>query len=353
MIVIDYDPNFTVINPDGTMFIPSSAEVIGLTTPSVTLNEPFDSQVDFYSDGYRNGYMLKEWNTESDGSGTAYQPGDSVTESLELYAIWERYNLEGTVWTFKDNPSSFPEAGELVIAENQNGSYALIGDSKRRRGLYFANTGSVSSIDVDAETIYANGIWKKPDAKTITFIKEPKDYTPNFYAFVKMLEADADIQTDSSYVTSGKDLSRIATLICEKAGTDDVIEYPNGFVSALESIEEAMSATVVNVMVDIDNPASTLAGGYADVDVKVMGSDLPSDASDGQNCYFTIIGVNKVYDGDTPIIVPAFVNSQYIRVKNYYDGAKSTVRIMNDSQVAHTFTKVQLRVAVVNSKSGT
>jgi uncharacterized repeat protein (TIGR02543 family) len=39
----------------------------------------------------RDGYVFKEWNTEKDGSGKDYQPGDSVdlTEDLTLYAQWE------------------------------------------------------------------------------------------------------------------------------------------------------------------------------------------------------------------------------------------------------------------------
>lgn len=41
-----------------------------------------------------------EWNTESDGSGTSYQPGDTYTSNaaLTLYAIWS-YNKAGTLST--------------------------------------------------------------------------------------------------------------------------------------------------------------------------------------------------------------------------------------------------------------
>ncbi len=37
------------------------------------------------------GYSLKEWNTEANGNGTSYTPGDSITmtEDITLYAIWE------------------------------------------------------------------------------------------------------------------------------------------------------------------------------------------------------------------------------------------------------------------------
>ena len=38
------------------------------------------------------GYVFKYWNTEPDGSGTTYNPGDIITvnSSITLYAIWEK-----------------------------------------------------------------------------------------------------------------------------------------------------------------------------------------------------------------------------------------------------------------------
>lgn len=40
----------------------------------------------------KEGYTFKEWNTNSDGTGTSYQPGSTITidfVSITLYAIWE------------------------------------------------------------------------------------------------------------------------------------------------------------------------------------------------------------------------------------------------------------------------
>lgn len=38
-----------------------------------------------------NGYVFKEWNTKSDGTGTGYQPGETITmgENQNLFAIWD------------------------------------------------------------------------------------------------------------------------------------------------------------------------------------------------------------------------------------------------------------------------
>ena len=41
-----------------------------------------------------DGYRFVEWNTSADGSGTSYQASDvinSVTEQVNLYAIWEPF----------------------------------------------------------------------------------------------------------------------------------------------------------------------------------------------------------------------------------------------------------------------
>jgi hypothetical protein len=37
----------------------------------------------------RDGYVLKEWNTNSDGTGTSVAPGELVEQLLTYYAIWE------------------------------------------------------------------------------------------------------------------------------------------------------------------------------------------------------------------------------------------------------------------------
>jgi hypothetical protein len=44
----------------------------------------------------KNGYEFSEWNTEPDGSGTAYEPGTWVTmhNDLLLYAIWVASDAE-------------------------------------------------------------------------------------------------------------------------------------------------------------------------------------------------------------------------------------------------------------------
>ena len=55
---------------------------------------------------YRNGYRFIEWNTEPNGSGIAYQPGEAlfVNSDLKLYAQWEQDIIYSVV--FEPNGAS-------------------------------------------------------------------------------------------------------------------------------------------------------------------------------------------------------------------------------------------------------
>lgn len=64
----------------------------------------------------REGYLFNGWNTERDGSGTKYEPGDTIRfdNSITLYAQW----LKIIDVTFFENP---PEQFETVtITLHQN-----------------------------------------------------------------------------------------------------------------------------------------------------------------------------------------------------------------------------------------
>lgn len=57
----------------------------------------------------RKGYRFVEWNTESDGSGTSYEPGDvySADEVVTLYAVWNRYYESGLFGSKLSNAQLF------------------------------------------------------------------------------------------------------------------------------------------------------------------------------------------------------------------------------------------------------
>ncbi|WKY48993.1 cadherin-like beta sandwich domain-containing protein [Eubacteriaceae bacterium ES3] len=81
------------------------------------------------SSGFTNpGYTFIEWNSESDGSGTSYAPGDSITvsEDITLYAIWtaDKTSMIGNI-SPADNDS--PIDGNVVISFNNDMDTSVTG----------------------------------------------------------------------------------------------------------------------------------------------------------------------------------------------------------------------------------
>ena len=73
----------------------------------------------------RYGYAFVEWNTSADGTGTSYQPGDTVvlTEPITLYAIWKvdrqvMYLPNGGTGTME---ASVPTEGSTEVIVKANG----------------------------------------------------------------------------------------------------------------------------------------------------------------------------------------------------------------------------------------
>lgn len=74
-------------------------------------------------DGFgRPGYVFLGWNTEADGSGTAYQPGDNytLTSGVDvLYAQWRAFQGVGKL-TFDGNAYQVDENGQPVVDADGN-----------------------------------------------------------------------------------------------------------------------------------------------------------------------------------------------------------------------------------------
>ena len=85
----------------------------------------------------RNGYGFVRWNTESDGTGKNYDPGDLYEEDadLQLYAKWSivkysiEYNLnDGKLATGKSNPDEYTvETADIVLENPTKHGYEFVG----------------------------------------------------------------------------------------------------------------------------------------------------------------------------------------------------------------------------------
>ena len=117
-------------------------------------------------------YTFTGWNTQADGSGTQYAPGDEIviTGNVSLYAQWEAPNKE----TLNSTPSSFQITGEKIwIDDNNSGGI--------RPGSVAVNL-YANSVKIGTQAIGPENNWK--------------------YAFIIQLDA-ADFNADMITFTIG------------------------------------------------------------------------------------------------------------------------------------------------------
>jgi uncharacterized repeat protein (TIGR02543 family) len=117
-----------------------------------TLNDATGTSVTLPSTSslVREGYTLTSWNTEADGKGTSYKPGESVTlsTSLTLYAQWTpssatHEELYGAIGDFANISTTLTPSLKVQVRE-----FAAVLKAKRYRVVklygYAAATGLVS-----------------------------------------------------------------------------------------------------------------------------------------------------------------------------------------------------------------
>ena len=105
--------NFTTTNPGSNTSVTLTASVVSpgksnIGSITITVNHVAEYTITYDSNGgtgsmsdsintvSANGFTapsgmeFKEWNTSDDGTGTPYEPGDTVSDDTDLYAIWQR-----------------------------------------------------------------------------------------------------------------------------------------------------------------------------------------------------------------------------------------------------------------------
>ena len=154
----------------------------------ITPNVNFDGTAPTYT---RSGYTFKEWNTESNGSGTAYASLTSAqfSASDDLYAIWTAAGADQSTLTFDanltgvtPNPSSVTvNTGDKVYTANIP---VVSKDNYKFDGWYeSASITDTTKIDFDAgytvsekKTVYAHWTYTGTDKITVTFMNDSTPY---------------------------------------------------------------------------------------------------------------------------------------------------------------------------------
>ena len=98
----------------------------------------------------KSGYTFKDWNTESDGSGTTYDPGDPlvINDDLTLYAQWEDNPFVGS---FATNPRTLYAADEQLPWTGLTRNYVLIFSAKKMQHASYIHVHSEPDLRAYAE----------------------------------------------------------------------------------------------------------------------------------------------------------------------------------------------------------
>ena len=141
-----------------------------IRTQKATYDQEYSLQIpNDYIPVYKN-YQFVEWNTMSNGTGTAYQPGDVVPITKEndvgviLYAIFDGYTIKGIVrvgwydWTTENYDTLTFACDENGIAQELKMPAALENATARFKGWL---------NPIDNKTYAANEVLRNVDVKTI------------------------------------------------------------------------------------------------------------------------------------------------------------------------------------------
>ena len=117
-LLID-DVVFTYTGEINTYTVTYHANVTGTSDIEVEYNE--GATVTIADNTFSNpGYAFTEWNTEADGNGDSYAPGDEIEDiddDLELYAQWEESSELTLTFPLNSNPGDWPTTQSSTLTE--------------------------------------------------------------------------------------------------------------------------------------------------------------------------------------------------------------------------------------------
>ena len=167
---------------DGSGTMDTEMEIGSFVLPAIT-NIPNGA------DWSRQGYSFLGWNEFSDGSGTTYQPGDSITPAsdMDFYALWSVAPPDGVVVSYNGNDiATLNSTGSAVLATDgtfmaDDVTITYTEPSPSLQSKNVSPTESAQSIEPDAgydglsrvnvgaiSSIYVGSAVQRQSAQTIT-----------------------------------------------------------------------------------------------------------------------------------------------------------------------------------------
>ncbi len=158
-----------------------------IITPGETIPE-----ADMPADPTRDGYVFKEWNTESNGSGTKLESTTTFNANQDLYAIWTADGADQVTLHFDpvlEGVTATPDSvtvnkGDAIYTANipvvAKDGYSFDGWFKTAAVtatdiVDFSGEGYILPADKTEETVYAHWTYTGEDAVNVKFMKEADD----------------------------------------------------------------------------------------------------------------------------------------------------------------------------------
>ena len=216
----------------------------GSGAPSSQTKEPNKSVTLRTTEPTRTGYEFIGWNTDKNGNGTSYEPGDTYSEnaSVTLYAQWA-----AKIITITCNKQSGSGGTDVFYEKYEAGYYSNA-----------AATAKITKITTPTRTGYTFGGY----------------YTATGGSGTQVVDADGKIVTSNTYFTKdttiyAKWTANIYTIICDKqdgangcdpgdsvGGADGFVEkYSVGYYSDAE-------ATIKITSIEVPTREGYIFGGY-------------------------------------------------------------------------------------------
>lgn len=116
----------------------------------------------------KEGYVFKEWNTKSDGSGDTYTETSMASGDITLYAIWETFEFETPVISIKRLAGALVMTDEGIVDGTSSSSSKIkiyYQDSPYLKHLYSEDNGITwkeytNEFETTASTIMAKSVFK-------------------------------------------------------------------------------------------------------------------------------------------------------------------------------------------------
>ena len=277
----------------------------------------------------RKGYTFAGWNTEADGTGTAYKAGDKLSTGLTLYAQWTAnaykvsFNANGGKGSMEEMSFTYDEAQALTKNAFERTDYNFIGWSKSANGsVEYQDEKSVKNLTENGTvTLYA--VW----AKELYDITGSVSTENSGEIKVKLVQgkntfgeaiADNNKQfklssvpagTYNLVITQGDAVKNMTVTVADGNVALDLIEMPNGNTSAVLAVSDEAPAIVVKGIDEIA-AAEEIDGRKVKVEVSIEAQNEAEAGEAGetimkesraQNVEFINLAANKtIYNNGTP-----------------------------------------------------